>query len=565
VTSGCTKKPTPTGNDGPASTNKVMASAKPRVAGGCAAPFAGGPTALPLVIPGMPADIVAGDVDQDGYLDLVIATGNDLSPGQLRVLFGPFDGGVPEASWAYDAGGYYRRLAVGDVDGDGDLDIAVALVSAAPPPSRFRHFDDYPCDGGSPWDSAAGPTALDASLVATSDGGSVAVFRSTGTNSRDLGSGPVQTFGYTPTVSDDSLIAGSVDFGDFNGDGHLDLAVGGGSEGIAYTVPVQVLQNDGHGTLRAPSADAGWRSGTALFGYSVRFLDWNGDGVADLLVTDTQGTRWGHLFFGKVSGSSALLDSNPSVFSFGQLQCADTIASDALGQDGGGTSVAIAVNASQRAYVQWPGASAVVQTSGGSQVPIVASPFTTGVRLSDLNADGKLDLVLATLSFVNNGGQCGQDPLEAGTLYCADDVLGANTLQPIASPSAFYAEGVAAGDLHEATQRARFVSPACTDAGARLVIPIPDPRFAGVAEGGVMAVSPDAGSRQLTSNEYATGPNDRLVYLTKGLSCGSSVEITYLYSPVADLAACTTNPSCTNTTISILFNNIVSSQNHLKE
>src|SRR4029077_4448825 len=73
-----------------------------------------------------PEALVAGDFNNDGYLDL--ATANDRNT-TVSVLLGDGQGGFGAAiNSDADSPGYYtyNHLAVGDFDGDGNLDLAVA-------------------------------------------------------------------------------------------------------------------------------------------------------------------------------------------------------------------------------------------------------------------------------------------------------------------------------------------------------------------------------------------------------------------------------------------------------
>ena len=70
----------------------------------------------------MPASVAIGDLDQNGFSDLVVA--NSVSD-DVSVLLGNGDGTLSEAA-SYGAGEGPRSLAVGDLDGDGNVDLVTA-------------------------------------------------------------------------------------------------------------------------------------------------------------------------------------------------------------------------------------------------------------------------------------------------------------------------------------------------------------------------------------------------------------------------------------------------------
>jgi hypothetical protein len=70
------------------------------------------------------------DINGDGWDDLVMASGNDMAPQPLTVFYntGVQDPVFPQyPSWYSDQIGYMLDLAVGDVNGDGWMDVAVAV------------------------------------------------------------------------------------------------------------------------------------------------------------------------------------------------------------------------------------------------------------------------------------------------------------------------------------------------------------------------------------------------------------------------------------------------------
>jgi hypothetical protein len=69
------------------------------------------------------------DLDQDGWLDLVVSNGNDMRQERLTVYYNLGDGQFPdEPDWESDDIAFNGHLSVADVNADGWLDVAVAVL-----------------------------------------------------------------------------------------------------------------------------------------------------------------------------------------------------------------------------------------------------------------------------------------------------------------------------------------------------------------------------------------------------------------------------------------------------
>src|SRR5205809_3512866 len=179
-------------------------------------------------------DIVAqvvADFNNDGIPD--VATCNGYSPGTANILLGNGDGTFGQTQ-SYDAGEGPEDIAAGDFDGDGNLDIVVA--------DHGNEFD-IPVDGGN--------------VVSVQYGNGDGTFR----NWTEFKAGPFPN---------------SVAVGDFNNDGHPDIAVANDKASIGS---VSILINRGDGTFAAPVAYT-----TPLDAKVVVAGDLNGDGNVDLAV-----------------------------------------------------------------------------------------------------------------------------------------------------------------------------------------------------------------------------------------------------------------------------------------
>ncbi len=290
---------------------------------------------------GLYADAVAvADVDGDGFLDIVV--GNCGFPkvtkcanGNVGVLWGNGDGTFQAVSALGLGGSGAASVAVADVNGDGNLDLLVATGSAS------GSFVDVLLGGGSrtfptvvPY-STGGLTALSVAVGdVNGDGNPDLVVGNWCTDSNCtantvgvlLGNGD-GTFQAAVTYDSGGLFANSVVVDDVNGDGKLDLVVANGSSSPSVALGnVSVLLGNGDGTFQtAVSYDRG--------GYgagSVVVTDANGDGKHDVVVANCSTSAIGCV---GANGDLALLLGNGD----GTFQTATSFGS------GGSTPFGVAV------------------------------------------------------------------------------------------------------------------------------------------------------------------------------------------------------------------------------
>jgi hypothetical protein len=227
-----------------------------------------------------PQFVAVGDFNGDGIPDLVL-THSTYPNGTVTILLGNGDGTLHLRGGSYTVGNSPTSVAVGDFNGDGHLDLAVANSSFSAPGSvsillgngdgTFQAAQNYAV-GSDPVAVAVGDFNGDGILDIATAG--VSILLGKGDGSFQLAD--TYSVGTAPTVF--------VAVGDFNGDGRLDLAVG--SRLPADVGNVSIALGNGDGTFyAAPSYSTGYGP------WSVAVGDFNGDGIPDLAVANSYGSR----------------------------------------------------------------------------------------------------------------------------------------------------------------------------------------------------------------------------------------------------------------------------------
>ncbi|MEG8276495.1 FG-GAP-like repeat-containing protein [Streptomyces sp. AHA2] len=253
--------------------------------------------------------LAAGDLDRDGYSDLVVGASNESvgdrdGVGSGTVLWGSKSGltggkGLPQPSTLAEYGNFSRGIATGDFDGDGDTDVTLTGQS------HTRLYNGpFTRTGGPVSNVRVGEVGTTFEVIAgdlTGDGAAERVypFNVDGDNG-----GEINWFRWTGMTYKMSELTNADGYpgaiGDVNRDGFGDLVLGdptdpfdlkpGGHKGGQVTVwyggpngpdPAQqptVVHQDTAGVPGAGEADD-------AFGSAVSTGDVNGDGYADVVVS----------------------------------------------------------------------------------------------------------------------------------------------------------------------------------------------------------------------------------------------------------------------------------------
>lgn len=340
-----------------------------------------------------PKSMALTDLDGDGIVDIVIPNASSRS---LLILFGRRDGTF-EAPPLYPVGPLPRGVAVADFNGDGKADLATPNEGSNDLSIMLGNGDGVfqPSSRVSLVDALTNPRPVSAATGDFNRDGVVdlAMAAATPTNQVTIvlgrGNGTFLPAKGYPTGLDPQFVL----VADFNGDSALDLATANSNrESSTNFGAVSILLGNGDGSFRPPvNFPAGIRP------YAIAAADFNADGRLDLAVGGSGDIRTRQpqsvaILLGRGDGGfepARLLnigDGPPPTSTLGSLAAGD------LNADGKLDLVVTASGAAASSAI------AVLTGAGDGTFQITSYPAAPGVRsvaITDIDGDTRPDVLIA--------------------------------------------------------------------------------------------------------------------------------------------------------------------------
>jgi len=316
------------------------------------------------------------DINKDGWLDFVVANGNDISIQKLVVYDNTGTGTFPTTpDWQSADANYHGHCDVGDVNGDGWPDVAVSV---------------YIGNGG------------------FTTPGKVKLYLN---NNGTLSSNP-------DWVSAEEFYTFSCAFGDADGDGDLDLAVAGGESYYNNPVQPRIYYNNGGILETLPS----WKGTAAIYSYDVNWANFDNDGDLDVVFAGESNPNY---IFENYGDSISV---TPTWQSTDASQYANSLFVGDVNNDG---FIDLAI--SDNSQLGGTGKFKIYLNNNGTlnTTPFWTSAFSgygSGINLADIDNDNYLDLITGgwwqpVRIYLNDNGNFNSNPEYTSTSSSVVEVI----------------------------------------------------------------------------------------------------------------------------------------------
>lgn len=349
-------------------------------------------TKAELAVGNNPFNVVLGDVDRDGDLDLLTANASNQGTVSVRLNDGQANFAAPATNAEVPVGAAPTSVAVGDVDGDGDVDLLTANSQSATVSVRLndgRGNFSAPATNAEP---SVRFNALSVTLGDVDGDGDLDFLTANNDNTVSVrlnngrGSFSAPATNPNPAVGEYPY---SVVLGDVDGDGDLDLLTANN-----HSATVSVRLNDGQGNFAAPATNA--EPAIADYAWHITLGDVDGDRDLDFLTANNNGTVSVRLNDGHGSFSAPTTNADPAVAGrFPQSVALGDVDGDgdldflSANNNLGGGTVSVRLNDGRGSFT----------APATNPNPSVGDIRPRSVVLGDLDGDGDLDLLTANLTF----------------------------------------------------------------------------------------------------------------------------------------------------------------------
>lgn len=325
-------------------------------------PFNTSPTWISTDVSDYSTGAAWADINKDGWLDLVLANGNDMARQRVVVYYNSAGTLPAMASWQSADIDYHGHLSVGDVNKDGYPDVAVSVYIGAAGFSQKGKMKLYMNING--------------------------------------------TLETTPSwVSRDSFYTFSCAFGDADGDGDLDLAAACGEAYNSRAERNRIYYNRNGRLDSLP----GWMSSQASYSYDVGWADFDNDGCLDLVFANERAPNRLYKNYGDSIGTVPIWSSTDASQQANSLAIGDV-------NDDGYLDLVISDNnqlggtGKFKIYLNNAGA-----LSSAPWWTSTWSGYGSGIALADFDRDGDKDLVTGgwwqpCCIYMNQNGSFTQTP-----------------------------------------------------------------------------------------------------------------------------------------------------------